>query len=401
MNAAVLILHNRYQQAGGEDVVVEAEAQLLRDHGHRVRVEVVDNSGIPKGGGRLCGKIGLAAKSVWNWAEAARIGRLVAVDGYDIVHVHNTLPLLSPAIFRAARKAGAATVHTLHNYRLVCPGATLFRNGSVCETCVGRFPWAGLRHRCYQGNCGATATVAAITATHRLLGTYRNHIDRYIALTDFSRSVLLKAGLPAAKVAVKPNFLRDAPAATPELGAYAFFAGRLSPEKGIRTLVAAWVDHNPGIPLQIAGDGPDAGIVRDAVAKCPGIRWLGRLSKAETARVMAGAAFVVVPSVWQEPFGLVVIEALSLGKPVIASNLGSFPALVTPGRTGWLFSAGSPAALANTVRDALRDPVHLAQVGHNARAEFDAHYSAEANYEQLLAIYEAALASRHSGSPRS
>jgi len=394
----LLILHNRYQQAGGEDTVVEAEAALLRGHGHRVNVEVAENAAIPPGGGRVFGKIRLAAQAIWNRREAARIARLVGSEPWDIVHVHNTLPLLSPAVFRAARNAGAATVHTLHNYRLVCPGAVLFRNGVVCEQCVGHFPWAGLRYRCYQGNLGATATVAAITATHRLFGTYRNHIDRFIALTEFSRGVLLKAGLPPAKVVVKANFLAEAPSLPTGHNGYAFFAGRLSPEKGIRTLVAAWRDHRPGIPLHIAGDGPESAVVREAVAQCNQIRWLGRLSKAETAQAMARAAVVVIPSLWFEGFPLVVVEAFSMGKSIVASNLGSLATLITPGCTGWLFQPGNAAELANTVRQAIDDPARLAQVGRQARAEFDARYSAGTNYQQLLAIYEAALASRRSQS---
>lgn len=394
---SVLILHNRYQQAGGEDVVVEAEARLLREHGHRVRLEVVDNAAIPAGGGGLLGKLRLAVQAVWNRREAARIGQIVANEKYDIVHVHNTLPLLSPAVFRSAPKAGAATVHTLHNYRLVCPGATLFRTGAVCEQCVGHFPWAGLKHRCYQGNLGATATVATITATHRLLRTYRHHIDRYIALTDFSRNVLLKAGLPEAKVVVKPNFLLEAPQVASAPDGYAFFAGRLSPEKGIRTLVAAWRDHNPCVPLHIAGDGPEAEVVREAAAQCPDIRWLGRLPKGETAKAMAGAAMVVIPSLWYEGFPLVVVEAFAMGRPIVASNLGSLASIITPDRTGWLFPAGDPAALANAVRHAVADPARLAQFGRNARAEFESRYSAETNYDQLIAIYNAALATRSSG----
>lgn len=394
LTPSTLILHNRYQQAGGEDAVAWAEAALLRNHGHRVRVETVDNAAIPAGGGGLFGKVGLAAQAIWNRRKATRIGRLVADEKWDIVHVHNTLPLLSPTVFRAARRTGAATVHTLHNYRLVCPGATLFRNGAVCEQCVGHFPWAGLKHRCYQGNLGATATVAAVTATHQLLGTYQNHIDRYIALTDFSRSVLLKAGLPAQKVVVKPNFLPEAPQVASAPGGYAFFAGRLSPEKGIRTLVAAWRDHNPRIPLHIAGDGPEAEVVREAAATCSEIRWLGRLPKAETAKAMASAAMVVIPSLWYEGFPLVVVEAFAMGKPIVASNLGSLGSIITHGETGWLFPTGDPAELASAVREAYANPARLAEVGLNARTEFNAHYSAENNYQQLVAIYGAALETR-------
>uniref|UniRef100_UPI002869EBA4 glycosyltransferase n=1 Tax=Deinococcus sp. TaxID=47478 RepID=UPI002869EBA4 len=204
----ILLVHNFYQQPGGEDVVFRAESSLLSSAGHRVQEYTVTNDDVGQKS-----KLTLAAHTIWNAGAASRLAQEVRRGGFDVVHFHNTFPLLSPAVYRAVRAAGAATVQTLHNYRLLCANALLFRDGHICEACLGHLPLPAIRHRCYRGSLGASATVAVMQVTHRALGTYDRQVDAYIVLTDFARSKFIEGGLPADRLHVKPNFLAPDPGA--------------------------------------------------------------------------------------------------------------------------------------------------------------------------------------------
>jgi glycosyltransferase involved in cell wall biosynthesis len=238
-----------------------------------------------------------ALKTVLNQAAYARVREVLARFRPAIMHCTNTFPLLSPAVYYAARAAGVPVVQSLHNYRLICPGAVLFRNGRVCEECMGRrLAWPCVLHGCYRGSCAATAVVAGMLAVHRLAGTWSRVVDRYIALTEFSRQKFIEGGLPGEKITVKPNFVDPDPGQAAGQGGYAVFVGRLADGKGVDCLLAAW-KAAPGLPpLKIVGDGPLAPHVQQAAADDPRIQWLGWRPLAEVMATIGRAEALVMPS---------------------------------------------------------------------------------------------------------
>jgi glycosyltransferase involved in cell wall biosynthesis len=280
-------------------------------------------------------------------------------------------------------------VQTLHNYRLLCSNALLMRQGEICEDCLGRqLVWPGAVRRCYRNSYSASAVTAAMISAHRLTGTWTRAVDRYIALTQFARGKFIKGGLPAAKISVKPNFVDPDPGAGDACGGYALFVGRLSPEKGIDTILKAWSLLPDDLPLRIAGGGPLAPQVEKAAAQNPKVRWLGELSRADILVEMKGSRFLVCPSTWYESFGLIIVEAFSTGLPVIASGIGAMAELIEHERTGLLFRTGDAADLVAKVQWALRHPSELAAMRVQARREYEANYTADINYRALMAVYE-------------
>jgi glycosyltransferase involved in cell wall biosynthesis len=381
----VLLLHNRYQIAGGEDVVVQAEKSLLETNGHCVTLLEASNDNIT----HPLEQAKAAANAVYSHASKQQVRAEIARFLPDVVHVHNFFPLLSPSIYHACREARVPVIQTLHNYRLLCANAYLFRDGKVCEDCVGkRFPWPGVVRGCYRGSKAGTAVVATMQSLHRTLQTWTKMVDTYIALTEFARQKFIQQGLPAEKIAVKPNFADSEPSPSKGQGRYALFVGRLSPEKGIDKLFHAWERIGERMPLKIVGDGQLANTVAEATQKLRGVEWLGRQSKEQVLALMQDAQILVFPSMWYEGFPMVITEAYATGLPVIASNLGVSSSLIKHGRTGLHFRPGDPEDLAAQVEWVLSHPTELAQMRLEARAEFEAKYTAERNYQMLMNIYE-------------
>lgn len=388
---SVVMAHRRYLNRGGEDLVFESEAALLQAHGCKV-TRITDQVTRPSG---LAAMARLAAGAVWSRTWHHRM-REILRDGVDVLHVHNFHPNLSPAIYYAAAVASVPVVQTLHNYRLLCPSAIFFRDGRACEDCLGRsVPWPGVAHGCYRQSRAATATVAAMLVAHRLLRTWDRLVDVYVALTDFARQKFIQGGLPAEKIVVKPNFVHPDPGPGQGAGGYALFVGRLAPEKGVATLLAAWERLNGRVPLKIVGDGPEAPRVTAAAQRLPGLEWLGRRSTDDVYTLMGEATALVFPSEWYETFGRVAAEAFARGTPVIAADLGAMAELVEHGRTGLRFRPGDPDDLAAKVEWAWTHPSELAAMRPAARAEFEAKYTAERNYELLMEIYQLAIQRRH------
>jgi len=383
----ILVAHNFYQQPGGEDQVFASEVQLLRRFGHEVTTFEADNDAIDS-----MGRIELLRSTMWNRKMSAAIYKAASSHRAEVVHFHNTFPLISPAAYAAAHDAGAAVVQTLHNFRLLCPNALFFRDGKACELCLGKtFALSGIRHKCYRGSRSASAAVAALAGTHRLLGTWRNSVDAYIALAEFARQKFIAGGLPADRILIKSNFLDPDPGPGPGDGGYALFVGRLSQEKGIGTLLAAWREL-PGIPLKIIGDGPLAEEVKAAAKVNPQIQWLGRLPLDQVVEAIGRAAVLVFPSNCYENFARVIVEAYAKGTPVIASRHGPMPDIVPDGKTGRLFTPGDAQDLARTVREILADDGALATLRANAREAYRNQYTGEANHESLMRVYRQALA---------
>ncbi len=308
----------------------------------------------------------------------------------DVVHFHNTFPLISPSAYAACRAAGVPVVQTLANYRLLCPGATFVRDGRPCEDCTRHaVPWPGVLHRCYRDGAAATATVAAMLVTHRLLRTWTRMVDVFVAPTDFARRKFVEGGLPERRVRVKPNFVDPDPGVGGHRGDYALFAGRLSTEKGVDTLLRAWGRLGVAAPpLKVVGAGPLEATLAEGAP--PAVEALGWRPRVEVLALMKEAAFLVFPSDCYESFGLGMAEAFATGLPVIASRRGAMAEVVEDGRTGLHFEPGDADDLAAKVVWARAHRAELARMGRTARLEYEARYTPARNHELLADIYRAA-----------
>ena len=385
----ILVAHNAYLQKGGEDTVVEAETEMLAQRGHPVKVFARTNQAI-----RSMSRSSLVAQTVWSSSSSAELLQLLRDFKPDVVHVHNTFPLLSPSIYWAAARHRLPLVQTLHNFRLLCPQAMFLRQGRVCEDCLGRLPWRGILRKCYRDSVAQSAVLTSMLGVHRLIGSYQDKVTRYIALNEFCRGKFIEGGLPANKILIKPNFVDWE--SSPVLGSdpaqrshptRLLYVGRLSPEKGINVLVDA-VRQLGGIELRVAGTGPEA----DRLENENGLKALGALPPENVRTEMTQALALVMPSLWYENFPRTLVEAFACGLPVIGSRLGALAELIEEGRTGLLFEPGNAADLAEKIRWALANPNAMRTMGKAARAEYEAKYTAERNYQQLMAIYAEAIA---------
>jgi glycosyltransferase involved in cell wall biosynthesis len=383
----ILIAHNTYQQPGGEDQVFYAEAGLLEAYGHRVIRYQLHNDEVDRKN-----KISLLADTIWNRRTARELRELIHDERVNVLHAHNTFPLISPSCYYAAEREGIPVVQTLHNYRLLCPSANFYRNEAVCTDCIGRvYAWPAVKHACYRGSRSATAVTATMLAAHRFMGTWTRTISAYIALTESARSMFMEGGLPSDRIFIKPNFVQNDPGLGSGQEDFFLFAGRLTPEKGIRTLLEAWQNLGSLYSLEIIGDGPLAGLVEDALRCHSNIRWQKWLPRDQVIERMKAAKAVVVPSSWPEVFGMVVIEAFATGTPVIASTAGSLKSLVHHQRTGLQFTADHVDELAAQVRWVHDHPDGMYAMRHEARREFELKYTGERNYSDLMAIYAQVL----------
>jgi glycosyltransferase involved in cell wall biosynthesis len=375
----ILAVHNFYQQRGGEDEVFEAQVALLERRGHNVIRYQDHNDRISTGA-----VAGIAG--IWNHRSYSRIRRIISQTRPDVAHFHNTFPLVSPAAYYAARRLSVPVVQKLANFRLICPGAYLLRNGNICEDCVKQNSLLpALKHRCYRSSRLATAAVCATLATHRALGTWSRAVDIYIAATEFTRRKFTEAGFPAERIVIGHHAIYEDPGVGNGRGGYALFVGRLSPEKGIDTLAAAWRSLSD-IPLKVAGDGPLAG-----TAWPVNVLPLGYQSRENVQALMRDATVVIVPSIWYEFVPLTILEAFACGTPVIVSDIGSMAERVDHHRTGLRFRPRDPEDLARQVRWAFNNPERMQEMRTAARREFETKYTAEVNYKRLIEIYETAI----------
>lgn len=379
----VLQIHNYYQSPGGEDQVVAAECHLLRSRGHEVVQYLAHNDDIREMSGFEVG-----VKTLWNTNTYQDVRELIRREQPDVAHAHNTFPLISPALYYAVAAEQIPIVQTLHNYRLLCPGGSLFRDNRICEECVrAPVPYRAALHKCYRDDRAASAAVAAMLTGHRVLGTWKNRIDRYIAITRFSKEKFVEGGLPPEKITVKPNFLAKDPEVGTGNGKFALFLGRLSEEKGLDVLLDAWRKLGSLIDLRIAGDGPLHSWVSEQASSLPSVEVLGFCDRDAVMSLLKEATFVVLPSTCYEHLSMVFIEALGCGTPVIASALGTMNEAVVDGVNGYRFKAGDSADLSGCIEDILRRPSELRAMRKTARATYEENYTAEQNYALLMDIY--------------
>jgi glycosyltransferase involved in cell wall biosynthesis len=381
----VLLVHNSYRQPGGEDQVVNAEANLLRSYGHEVLLYEATNADIHN-------PLAVLGQMVWNQTSFRDLRALVQQTRPDVVHVHNTFPVISPAVLYAAAEERVPVVHTLHNYRLLCPAAIFYRDGQVCEECVhSRSFLPAVFHACYRHSHLTTAAAAVTLRAHRLARSWQRHVAAYIALTEFARQKFVENGFDPCKMHVKPNFIRLDPGMGSGNGGYALFVGRLTEEKGIVTLLRAWRQLGDRFQLEIIGEGPLSSEVKAAQLTMSNLCWHGWLSKDQVLARMQRADMLIIPSEWYEGFPVTLLEAFATGLPALVSRIGSLAGLVEEKKTGVQFEAGNAAELADKVRFLFTNPDLLWQMRRACREEYEKKYTAEANYAILTGIYGAVL----------
>ena len=387
----ILLIHNTYQLPGGEDVVVAQESNLLMRHGHEVEIykrsnDELNSLSFPQ-------KLGLINRIVSAKDSKSAVRHLITKSKPDVVHVHNTFLMISPSVYEACEEKNVPVVQTLHNYRLLCPASTFYRNGAVCEECVTGSLRRSVQHGCYRDSYSMSATMALVLSIHRSRQTWLKKVDAFIAISRFVGDKFVDSGFPAKKVFVKPNFVDPDPGERTGPGEYALFAGRLSPEKGVSTLIEAWRRLPKAIPLVIVGEGPSRERLRAEVsaARTNDIRFAGRLERNEVSEAMKKAAFLIVPSVWNEPFGLVLAEAFACGTPVIGARVGAIPEMLDHEVTGLHFAPGDPDDLAAKVAWAWKHQSEMAAMGQSARRVYEEKYTARANYRLMMEIYASAI----------
>jgi glycosyltransferase involved in cell wall biosynthesis len=383
----VLAIHNRYQIRGGEDSSRDSKLRLLTSQGHAVREVTFDNAAITGQNAILTG-----LKATWNQAAYEGLKQSVSAWRPDIVDVDNFFPLASPSIYYAARECGVPVIQTLQNYRLLCPGGTLFRNGRVCELCVGKpMPWPGVAHGCYRNSRAASLAATTMLTIHNLWGTWAKQVTLFVTGTEFCKRKFVDGGLPEDRILVKPNFLSPDPGPGPGDGDYLLFAGRLTEDKGILALLEAGRRIETGT-LLIAGEGPLRPVIQEAARCQPNIQYIGPQGASEIRELMGRAKALVFPSLWFEGFPMAIVESLARGTPVIASRLGSMAEIVQDGKNGWLVEPGNRDCLAEAMLHVLReDPARAARLRASTRIDFEENYTAERNYARLMLTYEKAI----------
>ena len=391
----ILLVHNRYRSSApsGENRVVDQEGEALAAQGHEVAL--FGRSSDEIGQWSAAKKASLPARTIWSRETFRELTVALSTHRPEVVHVHNTFPLLSAAVLYACRDAGVPVVATIHNYKLTCANGSFFRDGAVCHDCADGLPVRALQHGCYRGSRAATAPVVLATSVHRR--AWRSLVSGYICISAAQRDLLRGAGLPPDRVFVRYNLIPGRSwsrmARTPTV----VYAGRLDEAKGVRLLMAGWDGYReksgePGLKLVIVGGGPLGDEVAAWASTRPSVAMTGTVSSDRCAELIARGRAVLLPSTWEETFGLVAVEAMATGVPPIAADHGSFPELITPGVDGVLFSPGDSAALALAIADVESNPERYETYGDQARKTYEQRFDPQRSIEELLDIYRFAIA---------
>jgi glycosyltransferase involved in cell wall biosynthesis len=389
----VMVVHNRYrsEQPSGEDRVVDQESAFLEDAGVEVERFLRHSDDIARMS--LPAKAAVPLRVPWNPQARSALTDALRASRPDVVHIHSTFPLLSPSVLAACADVGVPAVATLHNYTQVCAPGTFYRAGRVCTDCAGGSPLPAVRNGCYRGSPLATLPVAVSLVANR--ARWWTGVTRFLCLSAAQRNLLVQSGMPAERMAVHHNIVPDPGVRRTGSAEHVLYLGRMTEEKGLRTLMAAWerLGRRGAVtpPLALAGAGPMEAEVAAWAQDRADARYLGLQSRAECAALLASAAAVVVPSVWLEAFGLVVVEAMAAGVPVIASAHGAFVELVDDGVTGLLFRPADAGSLAERLSDVVADPQRNRAMGEAARARYERDFDAAAGVDRLIREYRAAI----------
>lgn len=386
----ILQIHNRYRQFGGEDVVVSRQAELLRGAGHDV------SSWQPQNPPGIAAAVALA-RTTWNSGSARRIEHLVERFGPDVAHVHNTWFSVGSSAVATLHRLGVPIVMTLHNFRLICAAATLYRDRAPCEDCVASHPWHAVSHRCYRGSALQSSIAAATIARQQRRETWQHEVQRFLALSEFGRQRFIAGGLPADRISVTANSVDDPGPRTapPSSSDIVLFVGRLTEPKGVQVLLDAWVRAAPpSLRLVIAGTGPLEPSLRHTAP--PSVTFTGELDHADVIELMMQARALVFPSVWYEGQPLVVLEAAAAGIPVLLSDLGAMRELMAPDAQALLVPPGDPDALSDRIR-ALADDSTADRLGAFTRSRFEQRYTHADALARLESTYAAVTAQAGSG----
>jgi glycosyltransferase involved in cell wall biosynthesis len=373
----VLVVHNRYQQLGGEDSVVDDEIKMLRENGHEVHEYRRNNVDINN-----MSKFRLFVDTIWSRKTVKEVSELISKVSPDIVHAHNTFPLVSPSLFWVVSSARIPIIQTIHNFRLSCLQAMFLRDNKVCELCKGKIPWRGVVHKCYRNSFISSFVLACMLMFHRVLGTFTRQISAYIALNGFCKNKLIEIGINPSAIRVKPNFVRVSASVSPEKTGNPLYVGRLSQEKGISVLLDV-IKKMPSQQFDIVGDGP---LIHefDGIAN---VNVFGELGYEAVITKISNAPYLIMPSIWYENMPRTLVEAFSCGTPVIASNIGALKCLIKDKVTGLLFEPGSHDSLYDAVMWAKNNVAQMTDMGKEAYVEFNEKYTSQKNYLALNRIY--------------
>lgn len=382
MKKSILIVHNYYKIPGGEDTVVANEVEMLREHGHNVFQYTRNNSELDTMS--IIQKLFLPLMMLFNIRTYVDIKRLIREHNIDVVHVHNTLTLISPAVYYAAIVSKVPVVQTIHNFRLLCPGATFYRGGHICEQCINGGLLRAIKYKCYRESRIQTMACVIGTYLHRLTGIYRK--INYICLTEFNKNkLLLIKQIDEKKVYIKPNFVMGSKEYIPEeerLNQF-IFAGRLDKLKGIDILFNAWKQMGKDVSnLIVCGNGPEKAWCEEFLERneC-NISMKGFVGHEEVMDLVANSRGLILPTQWYEGFPMSIVEAFSVGTPVVCSDLGNAGSLIDEGVSGCKFKYDSVDELISAVNRCKG----LCKSTYNV---YRRQYTEEINYFQLINIYD-------------
>lgn len=388
----ILQVHNKYKTTGGEWTVLNQEYDLLRRQ-HSVDQLIVDNRKELKS---VLNKMKLVFSTHYNRTSKELVAKKLKESRADVMHVHNFFPLLSPSIFEAAREAGVPSVFTLHNYRLIHPNGLMYHNGKIDNRSVTGSAYNCITDGVYRGSMVQTAVSAHMIEYHRKHETWQKMPSVFIALTGFSKQKFVEGGLRADRIVVKPNFIEDPVAKNPGLLHSVpkknrfIFVGRISHEKGVTDLVDCWIKHNIEADLVMAGDGPLKQRLEKQSKGYKNIKWLGEVSRDEILKMLAESRALLFPTKWYEGLPMIIIEAMSVGCPVITSRIGNPQYLIDHEINGLHFEPGNPAELFERIRFLQQNKKEREKMGREAREKYLENFTPEKNFRQLMDIYRLA-----------
>lgn len=379
----ILSVHNEYLIRGGEEESRQAEISVLNQYGNEVTSYVENNTKVSS-----LSQINSALRALWSKESYRIVKHLLKTQRHDVVHVQNFFPLISPSVYYAAQSEGVPIVQAVRNYRFLCANTFLYRDGQVCELCVKKsFKVDAIQHNCYRDNRAASATAASMHLLHSLLPTW-DRIDKFVAVSEFVKQKMVEGGFSNDKIVVKPNFVFPDPEMSLQKEDYFVYVGRLQEEKGIKHLIEVIKRMKSSVKLKIVGEGTLKADVIASIEKNDNIEYLGKKSLLETYHIIGKAKALIIPSLWHEPFGRVIVEAYAKGTPVIGSRMGGIPELIDDGVTGYTYEAGNADDLIKQIERISQNQRLTAEMSFAARESYLNSYTPESNYKIMMDIYQ-------------